>query len=662
MSLLALPLIPLSGAVALLVLHGRPRLLGPLAVLVLLATLVVALWAATAESTASWAWSPTLTLDLAVADFSRVMVVLVPAIAAPIVAYAAATEDEGRARLLALMVAFVGAMLLLVTAADFLTLLIAWELVGATSWALIGHDWQDQENSRHAARAFVTTRIGDLGLYLAAGVAFAASGSITFDALGGIGGWALHAIAAGILLAAAAKSAQLPFSPWLFSAMAGPTPVSALLHSATLVAAGAYLLIRLAPMLEPVGWFLPAVTAVGLATALVGGVVASVQTQVKRVLAGSTAAQYGLMFVAVGASSTAAAGSHLVTHAAFKSLLFLGAGIAIHAAATNQLAGMRLGRVLPRAAMLSAVGALALAAVPPLGAAWSKEHVIAGAVHASPWVGAGAFTAALLSAFYATRYHLLVYGSGEDARGGRTGRVELASLAVLATLTLLLSALWLPGAGAVVEDLVGGALEASAPWELLVALALIALALGTAWWLWQRDRLDGLGISPGVQAAAGDWLGVPAATRLLIERPVWWLSRQLARLDDRVVDAGVRGVVALVRSVSRLLGRLDDRVVDAGVRGVAAFARALSRLSSLRGEWTIDGTVRALAAATMLTATGSRITDDRAVDAAVEQGARMIGTAGAQSRRLQTGMSHHYYVLAGAGFAAIVAILALFGL
>ena len=169
-------------------------------------------------------------------------------------------------------------------------------------------------------------------------------------------------------------------------------------------------------------------------------------------------------------------------------------------------------------------------------------------------------------------------------------------------------------------------------------------------------------MSPRAQAVVGDWLGVPTATVLLIERPVWSLSRRLARLDDRVVDGGVRGVAALVHAVSRLLGRFDDRVVDAGVRGVAAFARALSRLSSLRGEWTIDGTVRALAAATMLTATGSRITDDRAVDAAVEQGARMIGTAGAQSRRFQTGMSHHYYVVAGAGFAAIVAILALLGL
>lgn len=663
MSVVVLLLIPFVGAAVLVAMHRRGRLLAPLAVLMVLAILPFALWAAAVEPTVSWAWSPALTLSLEVADFSRVMVVLVPAIAAPILAYAAVTEHDGRARLLALMLAFVGAMLLLVTAADFLTLLIAWELVGAASWALIGHDWRDAENPRQAARAFVTTRIGDLGLYLAAGIAFATSGSVAFGALEGIEGHALHAIAAGVLLAAAAKSAQLPFSPWLFSAMAGPTPVSALLHSATLVAAGAYLLIRLAPALEPAGWFLPTATGIGLATALAGGIVASVQTHVKRVLAGSTAAQYGLMFVAVGASSTAAAGAHLVAHAAFKSLLFLGAGIAIHAAATSDIAGMRLGRALPRAAALSTVGALALAAAPPLGAAWTKEQIIAAAIHASSWVGIGVFATALLSAFYAARYQGLVYGPGEDrVRAGASGvtRAELGSVAVLAALTLLLSALWLPGAGGIVEDLTRGDLFASAPWEFLAALALIAMAFGAAWWLWRSSRLDTLGMSPRVQAATGDWLGMPAATSLLVERPVWALSHLLARLDDRVVDAGVRGVAAFVRLVSRLLGRFDDRVVDAGVRGVAVFARALSRVSSFRGEWTIDGAVRALAEGTMRTATGSKIADDRAIDGAVEQSARGIGAAGANSRRLQTGMSHHYYVIAGAGFAAIVVVLALF--
>src|SRR5690606_3093805 len=190
-----------------------------------------------------------------------------------------------------------------------------------------------------------------------AGMTFAATGRLGYDDLAAVDGARQDALAAGLLLAVAAKSAQLPFSPWLFSAMAGPTPVSALLHSATLVSAGAYLLIRVAPALEAVGWFLPAIAGIGMATALAGGAIAVLQSQAKRALAASTSAQHGLMFVAIGAGSTAAAGAQLVTHAAFKSLLFLGAGVAIHTAGNGDLGGMGLGRVLPRIARLSLVGA-----------------------------------------------------------------------------------------------------------------------------------------------------------------------------------------------------------------------------------------------------------------------------------------------------------------
>ncbi len=674
MSAIALPLIPLVGAALLVASRGRARWLGPIAVLTVLVTLAVALWAAAEEPTASWRWSPAISLALAVEEFGRVMVVLVPVIAAPIVAYAAVTEHEGRMRLLALMVTFVAAMLLLVTAADFLTLLIAWELVGATSWALIGHNWRDAENPRAAAEAFVTTRIGDLGLYLAAGITFAESGSFAYAALDDIGPPALGLVAAGVLIAAAAKSAQLPFSPWLFAAMTGPTPVSALLHSATLVAAGAYLLIRLAPALEPVGWFLPTVTVVGLTTAIAGGVVASTQTHVKRVLAGSTSAQYGLMFIAVGASSVAAGGAHLVAHAALKSLLFLGAGVVVHAVGRSELREMRLGRALPAVASLSAVGALALAAVPPLGAAWTKEQVVAAAVHASPWLATGVFAAALLSAFYAARYQWLVFGPREvaslssdrepgddDARRSQSVHpVALTSLGVLAATTLLLSVLWWPRAGALSEDLAGGELPPGQWWELAVALGMIGSAFGLVWGLWQRRRLETLGMPPRMQALIGDWLGLPAATRLLVVRPVFALSHLAASVDDRVIDAGVRAVAAVARSVSRLLGRFDDRVVDAGVRAVAAGARVLARRSFRHGEWTFDGMVRAATAATLRIATTSRATDDRGIDAAVEQGTRGVGAAAAQSRRLQTGMAHHYYVIAAAGLAMIVAILAVF--
>ncbi|MEO6042778.1 MAG: proton-conducting transporter membrane subunit [Tepidiformaceae bacterium] len=644
---LSLPLVPLVASALLLLLRGHPRGLAPVGVSALLGTLALGGWAAATEPTMVWDWSPAIRTGLAVEGFSRVMVLLVPAITVPIFVYAAATEKEGRLRLLTLLLAFTGAMLLLVCAVDFLMLLTAWELVGATSWALIGHGWREPDNARSAAQAFVTTRVGDLGLYVAGGALFAATGGFALADVGRASGWELNLIAAGVLFAAAAKSAQLPFSPWLFSAMAGPTPVSALLHSATLVAAGAYLLIRVAPQLDAVGWFTPAVAATGLATAIAGGIVASIQPHAKRALAGSTSAQYGLMFVAVGASSTAAAGVHLVTHAAFKSLLFLGAGVAIHASGTQSLAGMRLGRALPRIAVLSGVAALALAAVPPFGGAWSKEEIVAAGVHASPWLGAGVFVAGFLSAFYATRYQVLAFGSGTPlTSGGGSTRPEtlphhpnaweVGSLAVLAAATLGLSLLWLPAVDGLVEDATGGALFQSTPWELPVSLAMIVLALGTVWLFARQRRLGTLGLPGGVQEAAADWLGLPAATRLLVVTPVITLSR--------------------------LLARFDDLVVDAGARGVGHVAEAASRLFSIRVEWTFDGVVHAVATTTLQAALGSRTTDEAGIDGAVEGTASAVGSLGAQSRRLQTGLVHHYYVVLASGLAASIAVLALLAL
>ena len=633
------PATPILGAALLTAARGRPRALGTIAVGTLLATLAVAAWAAATEAEAAVRWSDAIELRLAVEGFSRVMVVLVPLVALPIVAYAAATEREGRVRLLALMTAFVGAMLLLVTAADFLTLLIAWELVGALSWALIGHGWEDPENPRSAAQAFVTTRLGDLGLYVAAGAAFAATGSFEFAGLEEAVGPGRDVVAAGVLLAVAAKSAQVPFSPWLFAAMAGPTPVSALLHSATLVAAGAYLLIRLAPALEPVGWFLPAVAAIGLVTALAGGIVATVQTQAKQVLAASTSAQYGLMFVAVGAGFPAAAGAHLVAHAAFKSLLFLGAGVAIHATGTGELSRLRLGRALPRMAALSGIGALALAAVPPLGAAWSKEQIVGASFDASTWLGLGVLGAGFLSALYAARYQLLAYGSETDGgadprRLARPTTAATAGLAILAAVTVALSALWLPGAARLIEQLARGRLPEPDAVETVAGLAVIGAAIALVLSLRSRSRLVTLGIAAGLQARAADWLGLPAATSVLVVQPVTRLARALAAFDDRVVDAGVRRAASIGERVSDLFSR--------------------------RFELAVDDVVQRAAAATMAAAAGSRLADDAGVDAAVEAAGRGVGLAGHQSRRLQTGQSHQYFVIVAAGLAVIVVVLAVY--
>ena len=635
MSLLLVPLLPLAAAGAVLLLRSHPRAGAVVAVGGLALTALAGVWAAVTGPALTFAWSPAFDLVLRVDGFGRVMVVLVPFVAAPIVAYAARSEPQDRTRLLVLMLGFAAAMLVLVMAADFVTLLVAWELVGAASWALIGHGWRDRGNVEAATQSFITTRLGDLGLYVAAGATFAATGSFAFDGLPGAAGPWPQIVAAGILVAAAAKSAQVPFSPWLFAAMAGPTPVSALLYSATLVAAGAYLLIRLSPSLAAVAWFLPAVAIVGMATALAGGVVALVQRHAKRVLAASTSAQYGLMFVAVGAGSTAAAGAQLVTHAVFKSLLFLGAGIAIHATGTATLGERRLGRALPLVAVASGVGALALAGVPPLGGAWSKEAILAAAVGASPVLGAGVLAAGLLTALYAGRYQLLAFGRGEGQRGlRRPTAAEIGAVGLLALATALLSGLWLPGAPALAEGLTGGSLAEGAPWELLAALAVVIGGAIVVVALDRRGRLMTLGRAAPTDGLVGEWLGLDALAGALVVRPVLRFSALLARLDDRVIDAGVRATARIAAFVSALVTR--------------------------RVEISVDAVVHAGGSMAILTADLSRRSDDQVVDAAVEGSGRAVGIAGHQSRRLQTGLSHHYFVIVGAGLVAIAGLLAVY--
>ncbi len=632
MNVLILPLLPLAAAVLVWFTRSRPGFAGPVGVGALIVAIVLGAWAAVTEPGATLAWSPVIQLSLRVDGFARVMVVLVPFISAVVVAYAAVTEPDGRARLVALMLAFVAAMLLLVVAADFVTLLIGWELVGATSWALIGHGWRDRANVEAGTQAFLTTRLGDLGLYIAAGAVFAATGSFAFTGLADAASPWLEIVAAGVLLGAAAKSAQVPFSPWLFAAMAGPTPVSALLHSATMVAAGAYLLIRMAPALDSVGWFLPAIAIVGLITALLGGLVALFQTHVKRVLAASTSAQYGLMFIAIGAGSSAAAGAQLVTHAAFKSLLFLAAGVAIHATGSMLLGRLRLGRALPFVAVATGVGALALAGLPPLGGAWSKEAIVAAAIETSVALGVATLAAGFLSALYVGRFQILAFGPGNGAKQiRRPTSTEIGALAVLAATTIGLAILWLPAASDIVVDLTGGQLTTGSAWEFVVAVGLLLGAGLLVILLDRRGRLLDLGVKPALQAAVGDWLLLPRATSALVVAPTLRLSA--------------------------VLGRADDRVIDAGVRAAARIAQFVSSLVARRVEFSIDGVVGATAAATMLTAAASRRADDSGVDGAVEATGRGVGLAGHHSRRLQTGLTHHYFVIVAVGLVLIAVIL-----
>ena len=633
-------------------------------------TLIVAIAVALEQPTHGLDWGGGLSLTFEVDPIARGPLVLVPLVALAVVVYASSYgESLGRARLLGLLSIFVGVMELLLIAGDLLTLIMAWELVGLVSWALIAHHWRGNAPA-DAAHAFIVTRAGDLGLFISAGAVFATSGSLQFSGFGAFtdgGGAAVHVFIGGIVFAAFTKSAQLPFSPWLFSAMSGPTPASALLHSATMVAAGAYLLARLQPALDSVGWFEPLAIGVGLTTALAGSVVAAVQSEPKKLLAASTSAQYGFMVVAVGAGYPGVAIAHLIAHGVFKALLFISAGVAIDASGSSRFADMRLGRSHRTTAALAAVGALALAGVPPLGGAWTKEAVVAAAAHESVWIGVFVVLAGLGSAFYATRFQLLAFGSrrvadpalavdrAEDSTELRNR--STTALMLLATATIALSLLWLPWGEEQLLKVTGGEFAASKLWEFVISIVAIVAGAGWAFLLWRRHRLLTPFGSP--LSSISDWFGIPAATKVGLVDPVLALAGWAARLDDRVVDAGIGRVSDGARATSRLLARGDDRIVDAGIRRFSYGAQATSRLLARGDDRIVDAGVRGTA---RFAAWFSRMLDrfaEHGVDRAVDGSGRLTGALGRQSRRIQSGQTHQYYALIAATSAALVLVLVL---
>lgn len=629
----SLPLPPILAGAGLLAAGLSARSwLGTVAAVALGLTLFLAVLATLDHWSASLTWSETLRLQAALTPLSATVAILVPAIALPVLVFAAAHEPRpGLARLIALLLVFTGGMELLVVADDLLTLLIGWELVGACSWALIGHEWREADNPQGGLYAFVTTRLGDLGLFLAAMATFAATGGFAYSNLAGLEGMPLSVVAFGILFSAAAKSGQVPFSPWLFRAMAGPTPVSALLHAATMVAAGAYLLARLQPMLGHAAGFAETVIAVGLITALAGGLVALLQNHAKKLLAASTSAHFGLMFVAVGAGYPGVAILHLVAHAGFKALLFLTAGVAGERAGSYDLARLQLGRALPVTAALAAIGALALAGIPPLGGGWTKEAVVAAAAHHDKLLAAAGMAAGGLSAAYALRFQLLANGfAAQPGEGARPAPAVYAALAGLAAFTLLLSPLWL----AVVHEAVGQLLAVEIPEptaaETVASLGAIALGLSTGLFLARHHAALG---ASGRSAAAAAWLGLPTLIATTIVRPFERGAEAAAWLDGQAIAGAARGLAGLGEWLAGTVAWLDGRGVDAAARGIAALGTATARALARFGEWTVEGLPQGSAA--------------------------LVGMSGRDARRLQTGLSHHYFTVIALGAAVMLAILVL---
>ena len=318
----------------------------------------------------------------------------------------------------ALLQLFVASMLMLVMADNLLLVYISWELVGVCSFLLIGFYWEKRSATEAAKKAFITTRIGDVGLLIGIILLWRATGTFNIQEIihaaeeGDIGNAYLFVSIMFIFLGCMGKSAQVPFHVWLPDAMEGPTPVSALIHAATMVVAGVYLTARLLPLFEVADGALLVVTIVGLTTALLTGFMALAQTDIKKVLAYSTVGQLGFMFVALGTGEPAVGMFHLATHAFFKALLFLGSGSVIHATHHNQemdkLGG--LWKKMPITGTTFFIGSLALAGLPPLAGFWSKDEIfVALDGKWGAWAVAILAFAAVMTAFYTTRLFIRTF-------------------------------------------------------------------------------------------------------------------------------------------------------------------------------------------------------------------------------------------------------------
>ena len=388
-----------------------------------------------------------LTLD----PLSRTMAVLVSGVGAVIHIYSLGymRDDEGKSRYFAALSLFMFAMLGIVLANNFIMLFMFWELVGFTSYVLIGHWFYRNAAADAANKAFITTRIGDFGFMIGILMVWMATGSIVFAEIAPrMSALSSHStfvtvVALLIFCGAVGKSAQFPLHVWLPDAMEGPTPISALIHAATMVAAGVYMLVRVAFVIQSSQTALLVVAWIGTITAVMAALIATQQNDIKRILAYSTISQLGYMMMAVGLASNDAAMFHLFTHAFFKALLFLAAGSVIvmlhHEQNIWKMGG--LSRKLPITFATFAVGALALIGCPPFSGFFSKDAILALAYERNTPIFAVALFTAFLTAFYVMRLLVIVFFRKPRSDIARESResppvmtVPLIVLALLATL------------------------------------------------------------------------------------------------------------------------------------------------------------------------------------------------------------------------------------
>jgi NADH-quinone oxidoreductase subunit L len=620
-----IPLLPLSGAV-ILAFFGR-RIGNPLAG-----------WLATALVTASfvvgvfvfidllnrasgsrsfdqtiYTWIPVgglqIKAGLLIDQLSITMVLFVTVVSALIHLYSIGYihRDPQFSKFFVYLNLFVFSMLILVMADNFVLTFLGWEGVGACSYWLVAF-WFDRDSAASAGKkAFIVNRIGDFGFLTAMFLIFSTVGTLTyggvFGAVSRIGPGTITAITLLLFLGAVGKSAQIPLYIWLPDAMEGPTPVSALIHAATMVTAGVYLMARVSPLIRLTSSTLNVVAIVGLITAFVAATSACAQGDIKRALAYSTISQLGYMFLAIGSGAYVAAIFLMVTHAFFKALLFLGAGSVIHGMhdeqAMDRFGGLR--KWMPVTAGTFIVAWLSIAGVPPFSGFWSKGDVLMNAFARSPALYAGGLLTALLTAYYMGRVVFLTFYGPERWR--TTGPQEtlpheapsvmLAPLVVLALLSFGGGIINLPidnynfltrwlspvfGPALRVLTYSGSAQRLFETADAVVAVVGAVLAAGIWVRRWQRPRLEPVFFQ---RAWWVDW-----AYDTFIARPSTALANFSAMVfDNEVIDGVVNGTATLVRDSGSRLRRVQTGYVRNYALAIATGAAlVLAYLASRMGS------------------------------------------------------------------------------
>lgn len=485
-------------------------------------------------------------------------------------------HDANRRKFFAYLNLFVAAMLTLVLADNYLLLYVGWEGVGLASYLLIGF-WMHKPSAATAAKkAFVVNRVGDVGLSLAIMLMFTAVGTVTFR---GVAEHAPHTseqtltwIGLALLLAACGKSAQFPLQSWLLDAMEGPTPVSALIHAATMVTAGVYLIARSHAIYDLAPTAQLAVVIIGGITLLMGAFIGTAKDDIKKALAGSTMSQIGYMILGVGLGPVGYifALFHLITHGFFKAGMFLGAGSVMHG--MHDDVNMRHYGALRKSMAITYVtfgfGYLAILGIPPFAGFWSKDEIIKAAFHQGTWIGLITLVGAGVTAFYMTRVMAMTFFGTARWQDGvhphespKTMTIPMIILAVGSVAGGMLLLFW-ADIEHWLEPVVGFAEADKAPSASVLMPVTIAVVLVGAWIGFRKYALQTVPVTVPAgnvltRAARADLYG-DAVNEAVFMRPGIWLTRTLVYVDRVVVDGVVNGLAGLVGTLAATMRRIQN--------------------------------------------------------------------------------------------------------